>query len=359
MTTVKIQAIRPPRFVADSQQSREFQVWMNQITDAMNLLTGAVGIDANHLTNFNNPHQTTAAQVHADPAGTGASEATSRVASHEAKPNPHPQYATDGDVSNEAAQRLAADNLEAGNRIAGDSANTAALSNHEADTSTHGVELIVGADEAQTLSNKTLGSTNKYGGASDYTQFEADGTMVAHGDATTWRDELGDITRIQVSGIGISVDGAENTMDFSTTANLSDYVYANYQINHDWKSGTAANIHIHFLQTNNAVPNFLIEHRWQKNGAAKTTAWTRAICTTLAFTYTAGTLNQIAYLSGGIAAPVGYGISDILQIRIYRDNANTSGLFPGADAYTGDAEVTSADIHLECDTLGSRSEYAK
>jgi len=48
-----------------------------------------------HKSNYNNPHQVTAEQVGADPVGT----AEAKVAEHEAKTDPHPQYATDNDVA--------------------------------------------------------------------------------------------------------------------------------------------------------------------------------------------------------------------------------------------------------------------
>lgn len=48
-----------------------------------------------HTSDINNPHQVTYAQVGADPAGTAAAE----VANHEAKPDPHPQYAKAVDLS--------------------------------------------------------------------------------------------------------------------------------------------------------------------------------------------------------------------------------------------------------------------
>ena len=60
-----------------------------------------------------------------------------------------------------------------------------------------------------------------------------------------------------------------------------------------------------------------------------------------------------------MAAPSPDGISGILQLRVLRDNANTSGEFSGADAYTGAAHLVFVDIHREEDTKGSSSEYVK
>lgn len=198
----------------------------------------------------------------------------------------------------------------------------------------------------------------KVGGASDYSEFEADGTYKANGAATTFDDLLGDVTRIQVSGVGIIADNTENALKFQTSANLSDYAVANYQLRHRWKPGSNGFPHIHFEQTENDVPNFLIRIRWQRNFGAKTTAWTDYKCNTAAVPYVSGTLNQIAY-GAALTPPAGYSLSDIIQFRVFRDNANTSTVFAGADPFSTDVLVTGIDIHIEEDTLGSRTEYSK
>lgn len=203
-------------------------------------------------------------------------------------------------------------------------------------------------------------ATQKFGdGGSNYSQFEADGTLVAKGNATTYRDELGDISRLRTLGTGVSINDTEQTMDFTATANLSDYAWINFQINHDWESGSVIYPHIHWNQASNAIPNWLIRYRWQKNGSSKTTAWTDyKINGNSAFTYVSGTLNQISYDSG-ITPPAGYSLSDILQIRLFRDTGNASGVFTGTDPYTGTVSVMSLDCHIKTDTLGSRTEYTK
>lgn len=190
------------------------------------------------------------------------------------------------------------------------------------------------------------------------TQVETDGTLKFEGLATTFDDLQGDITRLQVVGVGIVFDNTENALNFQTSANLSDYAVQNYQLRHAWKSGTVIQPHFHFEQAQNKIPNFLVRYRWQKNGSTKTTAWTDYKCNTTVFTYTSGTLNQIAK-GAGITPPVGYGISDIVEFRMFRDNDNTSTVFSGADPYTTDVLVTAIDVHFEGDTFGSRTEYAK
>ena len=192
----------------------------------------------------------------------------------------------------------------------------------------------------------------------NYTQFEADGTMKMVGNATVYDDLTGDITRTKTVGIRVTLNDTENTIDFNNACTLSDYLFLNYQMSHKWEAGSTLFPHIHYEQSNNNIPNFLFQYRWQRQGQAKTTAWTNAICNVNVFTYTSGTLNQIAD-SVSITPPTNYGMSDIIEFRIIRDTANASGLFAGADTYTGTVSITSVDIHYKMDTLGSRTEYTK
>jgi hypothetical protein len=96
----------------------------------------------------------------------------------------------------------------------------------------------------------------------------------------------------------------------------------------------------------------------------KVTAWTKLKCNTLTFPYTPGTtIHQISDTVAGIAVPVGTTLSDIVQIRIYRDTTNASGAFTGNCPYNtgGNAStpIMSFDVHMEIDSLGSTEEYTK
>lgn len=197
---------------------------------------------------------------------------------------------------------------------------------------------------------------DKTGG--NYLEIEADGSIEMHGNATTFEDLIGSALQLKVTGPGISINSAENTLEFTTAANLLDYGYDNYQIRHAWEIGTAIYPHVHWEQAQNNTPNWLLQYRWQVNGGLKTTAWTNYPSVTNAFTYTSGTLNQISY-GAPLTPPVGASLSDILELRIIRDNANASGVFAGSNTYTATVGLTSVDIHIKENTLGSRQEYVK
>jgi len=202
----------------------------------------------------------------------------------------------------------------------------------------------------------------------NFSSFDNTGHETMTGNARPWRDELSDAVNLQQSGSGVSRNITENEVGFTSastynaTFSLSDALVANIQLNHDKDLASSIYPHIHFIQEKNYAPNFLLEYRWQKTGDVQTTTWTKLKCNTLAFTYTSGSLNQIAY-SVGIAVPAGTGISDVVQFRIFRDNANSSGSFTGTDPYNtgGNATVgiTAFDIHFQINSLGSTDEYTK
>lgn len=199
---------------------------------------------------------------------------------------------------------------------------------------------------------------NKFGNASGQTTLEADWTVKFEWTSTVFDDLLWDVTRTKTVGTRATLNDVENTVDFTTSATLTDYVFLNYQLSHKWKIGSVISPHIHWEQASNTTPNWLFQYRWQMNWQPKTTGWTNYIAITNAFTYVSGTLNQISHWAG-ITPPVGASLSDVIEIRIIRDSANATGLFPWANLYPWTASITSADIHYEIDTVGSRTEFTK
>jgi len=188
---------------------------------------------------------------------------------------------------------------------------------------------------------------------------QSDGTPRLDGPATVWDDVKFDALSLKQSGSGISVNTTEGTVDYTTGADVSDFLIVSPQFPHAMKAGSTVYPHIHWTQVQGNVPNFAIQYRWQINGTTKTTAWTALKCNTAVFTYVSGTLNQICSTASGITPPAGYGISDILQMRIIRDTKNELSLSYAADPYTATVGVLSVDVHCELDSFGSATQFAK
>lgn len=202
----------------------------------------------------------------------------------------------------------------------------------------------------------------------NYTQFDSTGHQTMVGTARPWRDALADALSLQRSGTGVTANLTEGTVDFAynaayhATFTSADAMIINIQMNHDRDLASTIYPHIHWFQAKNYTPNLLFEYRWQINGGTKVTSWTKLKCDSLAFTYVSGTLDQISY-AAGISPPVGTTLSDILQLRIYRDTGNVSTLFAGSDPYNtgGNATVSvlAVDIHFQINSIGSTDEYTK
>ena len=200
------------------------------------------------------------------------------------------------------------------------------------------------------------GST-RFGSSTDYATFSSGGTLTLVGAATVFDDIQSPSIDLLQTGSGVSKNLTENTVQFTQTSNLSDYMLTSVQLPHSWKIGSTVYPHLHWEQTTSSIPNLLIQYRWQHQGLAKTTAWTNYPIKVNAFTYTTGTLNQITH-DTGLVPPTGATLSDIIEFRILRDTTNASGQFTGSDPVGATISVTSFDCHIEKSSLGSDNEYS-
>ena len=198
--------------------------------------------------------------------------------------------------------------------------------------------------------------------AGDYLEIDPSGTLYLYGNATEWDDlrfpmmgqNLDTATgRISYNYTELGVDFADNAR-FAVTEQISMIA----QFPHSWKTGSAIGAHIHWLQNQNAMPNYMVSYRWVRNGQPVPSTWTDVSIGDSVFTYVSGTLAQISQFNIEVDPSID-GVSAMLDIKFYRDTANTSGLFAGTDAYTGTATVKEFDIHYEIDGFGSDSQYTK
>jgi len=176
--------------------------------------TNTVSIDADDAT-YNpagNP-ETTATDVQAalDDTGTASQAAATAIADHIAD-------ATDAHaasaITNTPAGNLAATEVQAAlNELQTDvdtRATSTELTNHEADTSTHGVTEIVGTSETQSLTNKTIDATS----ATGTNTVSMDAADVVYDNTTsglTATDAQAAIDEVEARVGGVLVTGADTT----------------------------------------------------------------------------------------------------------------------------------------------------
>lgn len=198
----------------------------------------------------------------------------------------------------------------------------------------------------------------------DYFEIEPDGTAVVYGEGTVWDEVSASFIGQNINTIAGRVDYnyTELTLDFATNARYPEEpVGIVIQALHARAAGSDIKPHIHWMQTENTNPNILVQYRFINNGDSPT-VWTLKALTPSdnVFTYDgSGNMQQITEfnLPAGHGAP--YGLSFTFDCKIYRDSTNASGMFAGADGYTGVWSAKYYDIHFEKDMGGSRQEFVK
>ncbi len=200
----------------------------------------------------------------------------------------------------------------------------------------------------------SVGEGITFGTPPDYSEFEDDGTLVAHGEASCWDDVVGSLVarRLESTSGKLNYNWSENTITMQSGGNItntSDRLMFSQQFPHKARLGSEMRLHIHWEQVSTNKIVWSGQYRIQSNGAAKTTGWTNFSANSTddsVFPYVSGTFNQITELVQ--VDMTGASISATLEFRLAR-----------TDTTSGDIEATFVDSHYEIDTFGSRAEYVK
>lgn len=182
-----------------------------------------------------------------------------------------------------------------------------------------------------------------------------------------WDDIIQPLTgrNLDVSAGKIDYDYPDKCINFADSCvigNDSHKVHFAYQIEHRFKLDGVAKPHIHWLQSSSDIPNWWFRWRFAQNG--KTVgSWTSGKLNTDLFTYSSGTILQLSTASIEIDFSTAVGgqlsVSDFIDIEVTRDSDNSSTLFSGNDPLSGVSQLKAFDMHLQVDSNGSPSEYAK
>ena len=159
----------------------------------------------------------------------------------------------------------------------------------------------------------------------------------------------------------LSTDYTEGMLTFASNARYTDEPWImNVQLPHGWVEGSPIRPHLHWMQEQANDPNWTICYRAAQKVVAINSAGSSfapvAPSVARVFTY-ASRIHQIT--SWAETVLTGYTVSDMIQIILYRDSANASGVHAGADPYTIDAKVLEFDVHILMENLGSPNEYYK
>lgn len=216
-------------------------------------------------------------------------------------------------------------------------------------------------------------NTSHFGDDTNYTEFEADGSMNIVGTAKVWDD-----LRVEpnVRGTGANNPSFEKYFDTGAgsrgvylysfddaNAGSEKEVFFTMQLPHAW-AGTAVSVHAHWVGAvadTSSAPRWGLEYTWADIGEAFPNT---LIIYTDGVNYTGGTpdtgitagkhyISEFADLTPTAAQN---GISAIFIGRLFRDSANAGDTYNASGAKCG---LLYIDAHYEINTLGSRDEYAK
>jgi len=224
-------------------------------------------------------------------------------------------------------------------------------------------DIDLGANDLTTTGEVTSG-TLKVGTATNYSEFEADGTYKANGDATVWDDMRvvpGSFDRpgtsdpaikaVQPGGSGITTYLYEFAKD-----NLASFTI---QLPHSYKIGSDIYAHIHWTpgargnEENGATVGWKIEYTWASINGVFGTMATLDLSDACNGTDWEHNMTPDIVMTG-----TDKGISSMLICNIKRTDTGTDDTWAGTTS--GNLPLLlEIDFHFEVDTIGSRERASK
>ena len=202
------------------------------------------------------------------------------------------------------------------------------------------------------------------GGTTDYTEFEADGTMEFNGAATVWDD-----MRI-VPGAFSFPGTADPTLESwqpagsGTTFKVykfkkNDEVQASVQLSHGYKEGSDVYFHVHWtpadrgIAEGTALVGWKVDYSWANIDGTFGASATVDLSDACQSTDDDHLMTPDVLVSG-----TGKTISSIFELRIYRSDTGADDTWAGGTGAQSPA-LLEFDIHYEKDTVGSRLTLTK
>lgn len=192
--------------------------------------------------------------------------------------------------------------------------------------------------------------------ANNYSYFEDDGTLVAKGNAITYRDELPSVL-IPVAGaaapdlVAHTIGGVARALYGFDGVNTQEILSGSIEIPHDYAYGLPIEMHIHWRPstTGTGVVKWFIDWEYSPSQGAPITQTPLTVLATL------DTNKQYWHLlhSFGYLPDVGFALGGKIGFNLRRTPSGAQ------DTYAGDALFEQVAIHIPCDTLGSRQVYIK
>ncbi len=194
----------------------------------------------------------------------------------------------------------------------------------------------------------------RFGSGTDYTEFEADGTMKFVGEAAVWNDVNISLVPPQggASAPAIIAFNGDTNLDcyaFSGTNPTPDEVHSSLEVLHGYEEGTDIHFHIHTYPTdaNTGNAKLSLRYSWFNRGETPTAGAT--VSQVLPMPGVAWKETTFSWTISGAGKTMG----SRFVFSIFRDATDPQ------DTYAHDLAFTDAGIHYEIDQVGSREVLVK
>jgi hypothetical protein len=219
-----------------------------------------------------------------------------------------------------------------------------------------GLNIGSSDDPTQTL---TVDGTTHFGGATDFTETEADGTLVFNGAATVWEDLQVSISNIRIPTSNAPTErlyafGIGGGVTFPTLGfDVGDYLYFDVQTSHSMKLNTVLDNHIHFSLPNTTDIGDRFQYQLDVIVASINVAWAVPSGSPFTSEHTIVANDTYHRLLDVADIPASNStVSTLYKCKLTRIAATT-------DEYGSEVYMNFTDGHYEKDTAGSRTELAK
>ena len=195
------------------------------------------------------------------------------------------------------------------------------------------------------------------GGTTNYSEFEADGTLEFNGTATVWKDiNLG---AAQLSRPSSSQPDLVNFLDEAGADTgiqtygfaVGEKIHGSFEMQHDYKEGSDITFHVHWQGI--TAPSGTDNVQWRLTYSFAEDDATLDAVTIIDSADTAFD-TQYEFKRTDIVVITGTDITIGQQMIFTLERVAATG-----DAYLGDALIATAGIHYEVDTVGSRNIITK
>ena len=190
----------------------------------------------------------------------------------------------------------------------------------------------------------------------NFSEFEANGMLRFAGTSRVWRDSMVPATSFRAGGTALSFDNLTANI-YAYRFDINDEIHFSVQFNHDIYTSGLISPHVHLVNKNaigaenyNVAVDF--RYTWVNIGQAFPSELTE-LNVKLSFQNRLALTHSVLEFADITPSAVQGGVSSILMGTVKRVAAD-------AQPYnTNDIYIIGLDVHHQCDTTGSREEFAK